>query len=117
MGCSLRSCPVPVRRPDISVINGPIARSYGGGFAVHAAAGGASHVVAVDSSARALAAAARNAALNGLAERIELIERDVGRFLREREETFELLVLDPPALVKQRKDLPRGSRAYKDLQL
>jgi len=93
------------------------AYTYGGGFAVHAAAGGASHVVAVDSSARALAAAARNAALNGLAERIELIERDVGRFLREREETFELLVLDPPALVKQRKDLPRGSRAYKDLQL
>jgi 23S rRNA (cytosine1962-C5)-methyltransferase len=92
--------------------------AYSGGFAVHAAAGGATRVVAVDSSARALAAAARNCALNRLDDgRVELVERDVPRFLRECDEVFDVLVLDPPALVKQRKDLARGTRAYKDLQL
>jgi 23S rRNA (cytosine1962-C5)-methyltransferase len=48
---------------------------------------------------------------------VAFVERDVARFLRECEERFDLLVLDPPALVKQRKDLQRGTRAYKDLQL
>jgi 23S rRNA (cytosine1962-C5)-methyltransferase len=37
--------------------------------------------------------------------------------LRETDESFDLLVVDPPALVKQRKDLNRGARAYKDLNL
>jgi 23S rRNA (cytosine1962-C5)-methyltransferase len=91
--------------------------AYSGGFSVHAAAGGAAQVVAVDSSARALAVAARNLALNGIDAQAELVEADVGRFLRDRDERFDVLVLDPPALVKQRKDLPRGTRAYKDLQL
>ena len=81
-------------------------------------AGGAARVVAVDSSARALEAAARNWALNGLAdERVAFVDRDVPRFLRECEDTFDLLVLDPPALVKHRSDVQRGARAYKDLQL
>ena len=92
--------------------------AYSGGFAVHAAAGGAARVVAVDSSARALTAAAHNSALNRIGDgRVELVVRDVPRFLRECDEIFDLLVLDPPALVKQRKDLARGTRAYKDLQL
>jgi 23S rRNA (cytosine1962-C5)-methyltransferase len=90
--------------------------AYSGGFSVHAAAGGAERVVAVDSSARALAAAARNSALNGL-ERVTFVERDVPHFLRECDDAFDLLVLDPPALVKQRKDVARGTRAYKDLHL
>lgn len=92
--------------------------AYAGGFAVHAGAGGAAHVVAVDSSARALAAAGRNWTLNGLDDaRLEPVDRDVSRFLRERDEHFDVLVLDPPALVKHRTDLHRGARAYKDLQL
>ena len=92
--------------------------TYAGGFAVHAGFGGAAHVVAVDSSARALAAAERNWTLNGLDHgRLELVDRDVPRFLRERDERFDVLVLDPPALVKHRTDLQRGARAYKDLQL
>ncbi len=92
--------------------------AYSGGFAVHAGAGGAAHVVAVDSSAGAVAAAERNWALNRLApERARGVAADVGRFLRDTDERFDLLVVDPPALVKQRKDLPRGSRAYKDVNL
>jgi 23S rRNA (cytosine1962-C5)-methyltransferase len=92
--------------------------AYSGGFAVHAGAGGATQVVAVDSSAGAMAAAQRNWALNGLApERARFIAADVGRFLRDTDERFGLLVIDPPALVKQRKDLPRGTRVYKDVNL
>jgi 23S rRNA (cytosine1962-C5)-methyltransferase len=92
--------------------------AYCGGFGVHAGAGGAAHVTMVDSSNRASATAARNCALNGLDDqRVQFVERDVPRFLRERDDLYDLLVLDPPALVKQRKDLQRGARAYKDLQL
>jgi 23S rRNA (cytosine1962-C5)-methyltransferase len=92
--------------------------AYSGGFGVHAGAAGAARVTMVDSSHRASGAAARNWALNGLDEgRAQFVETDVPRFLRECDETYDLLVLDPPALVKQRKDLQRGARAYKDLQL
>ncbi|MFN8643513.1 MAG: hypothetical protein U0802_18320 [Candidatus Binatia bacterium] len=51
------------------------------------------------------------------AERAAFVAADVGRFLRDSDETFDLLVVDPPALVKQRKDVNRGARAYKDLNL
>ena len=92
--------------------------AHTGGFAVHAGAGGAAHVVAVDSSARALDVARQNWASNGLdAQRFEPVHRDVARFLRECPAQFDLIVLDPPAFVKHRGDLERGARAYKDLQL
>lgn len=92
--------------------------AYSGGFAVHAGAGGAARVVAVDSSAPALALAERNWKLNGLEPaELDAVESDVPRYLRRTEETFDLLILDPPALVKQRKDVAKGARAYKDLHL
>jgi 23S rRNA (cytosine1962-C5)-methyltransferase len=92
--------------------------SYSGGFAVHAGAGGAAEVVAVDSSAPAVEAAARAWALNGLdAARARFVTQDVPRFLRDSGVAFDLLILDPPALVRQRKDVARGARAYKDLNL
>lgn len=92
--------------------------AYHGGFAVHAGAGGAARVVAVDSSGAAVAAAERHWTLNQLPpDRAAFVAADVGRFLRESDETFDLLVIDPPALVKQRKDVHRGARAYKDLNL
>ncbi len=92
--------------------------AYTGGFSVHAGAGEAARVVAVDSSARALELARRNWALNHLpAGAVEFVRADVQRYLRETDEMFDLLVLDPPALVKQRKDTARGARAYKDLNL
>jgi 23S rRNA (cytosine1962-C5)-methyltransferase len=41
----------------------------------------------------------------------------VNRYLRETSDDFDLLVLDPPALARHRKDVPGASRAYKDLHL
>ena len=92
--------------------------AYSGGFAVHAGAGGAARVVAVDSSGAAIAAAEHNWRLNQLPpERATFVAADVGRYLRDSDETYDLLSIDPPALVKQRKDVARGARAYKDVNL
>jgi 23S rRNA (cytosine1962-C5)-methyltransferase len=92
--------------------------AYSGGFAAHAGAGGAARVVAIDSSAPALELTKRNWKRTGLTpERLEALETDVQAYLRQTKETFDLLIFDPPALVKQRKDAAKGARAYKDLHL
>jgi 23S rRNA (cytosine1962-C5)-methyltransferase len=92
--------------------------AYGGGFAVHAGSGAAARVTLIESSRDALAAARRNWERNGLAAgSADFVPGDVWRFLRETSETFDLFVLDPPALVRQRKDVAQGARAYKDLHL
>lgn len=91
---------------------------YTGAFSVYAAAGGARHVVTVDSSTAALAQAQANWELNDApGTTAEWLDSDVFQYLRHTEESFDLLVLDPPALVKRRGDVDRGARAYKDLNL
>ncbi len=75
-------------------------------------------VVSVESAARAVEAARDHWALNGPpAAEAEWITADVFRYLREAERCFDLLILDPPALIKRRHDLAAGARAYKDLHL
>ena len=91
---------------------------YQGEWALHAARGGAREVVAVDSSEPALAAARRNLERNRLAERVTLRRGDafdVARELQRAGERFGLVILDPPALVKSRKHLAEGARAYREL--
>jgi 23S rRNA (cytosine1962-C5)-methyltransferase len=91
---------------------------YQGEWSLHAARGGAASVLAVDSSEAALAAAARNLERNGLADRVGLRRGDVFDVLRQLEragERFGLVILDPPALVKSRKHLAAGARAYREL--
>lgn len=91
---------------------------YQGEWSLHAARGGAKEVLAVDSSAPALAAAGRNLGRNHLAAGVTLRRGDVFDVLRELEragEKFGLVILDPPALVKSRKHLASGARAYRDL--
>jgi 23S rRNA (cytosine1962-C5)-methyltransferase len=100
---------------DARVLN---AFAYTGSFAVAAAAGGAATVVSVDGSEPALELADRQWLLNGLpAEKAEFLRGDVFTYLRTCEEVFDLLILDPPALIKRRQDVARGARAYKDLNL
>jgi 23S rRNA (cytosine1962-C5)-methyltransferase len=92
--------------------------SYHGSFALHLAPR-FKRVVAVDSSASALAGAQANADLNGFSN-IETLEANAFEFLRQADkqrERFDLIVLDPPALVKNKKDLPRAYAAYKELNL
>jgi len=89
--------------------------SYVGGWGVQAAAHGASEVLCVDSSATALERVAENAALNGLHEQVAVGQGDafeVLAALKADDEQFDVVILDPPAFIKRRKDIPNGERAY-----
>jgi 23S rRNA (cytosine1962-C5)-methyltransferase len=90
--------------------------SYVGAWGVRAARSGASEVLCVDSSAPALELAAKNAARNAL----ELSTRkgdafDVLEALAQENARFDLVIIDPPAFAKRRKDLPKALAAYKRL--
>ncbi|WP_197735519.1 class I SAM-dependent rRNA methyltransferase [Rubrobacter xylanophilus] len=92
--------------------------SYTGGFALHAARR-AEHVEAVDSSGAALEAARENARLNRLSN-LSFTEANVFDLLRARSdagEVYDAVILDPPAFARTRRDLPRASRAYKEINL
>jgi 23S rRNA (cytosine1962-C5)-methyltransferase len=92
--------------------------SYHGSFALHLARQ-ATSVVALDSSAAALARAGENAARNQLGN-IEFVEADVFEWLRaaeRRRERFDTVVLDPPAFAKTREALPSALRGYKEINL
>ncbi|MDB5997559.1 MAG: SAM-dependent methyltransferase [Pseudomonas sp.] len=92
--------------------------SYIGGWGVQAAAFGASEVFCVDASAFALDGVERNAALNGFAEKMTCIEGDVFEALKElkaSEERFDVIVADPPAFIKRKKDMKNGEGAYRRL--
>ena len=92
--------------------------SYIGGWGVQAAAFGATEVMCVDASAFALDGVERNAALNGLSEQVACIEGDVFAALKElksAEERFDVVIADPPAFIKRKKDLKNGEAAYRRL--
>ncbi|HXG27609.1 MAG TPA: class I SAM-dependent rRNA methyltransferase [Nevskiales bacterium] len=90
--------------------------SYIGGWALRAAKSGAAAVSAVDSSAVALEAAQRNAALNGLAlETLKGQAAEVLKQLRDAGRRFDVVIVDPPALVKRKKDLDAGAEHYAQL--
>jgi len=92
--------------------------SYAGGFAVQAALAGAAAVVAVDRAEGALAQAGEAARLNGVADRVDLRRAEVfGELERLAAEgtRFDLVIADPPAFVKSRKDLKAGARGYRKL--
>lgn len=90
--------------------------SYVGGWGVQAAAAGAEHVVCVDASAEALEHVSRNAALNDAADRVAARKGDafdVLRMMAAEGEKFDVVVLDPPAFIKRRKDQKAGEEAYR----
>lgn len=87
--------------------------SYVGAFGVSAALGGARSVTCVDSAKSALETAAANAERNGVA--IETLAGDAAEVLKrlaQEGRRFDVVVLDPPALIPRRKDLEAGTRAY-----
>lgn len=79
----------------------------------------AAEVVAVDSSAPALARAASNVRRNGL-QNVRLVEANVFDFLRAEEAAgaeYDVVVLDPPAFAKRRQALERALAGYKEINL
>jgi 23S rRNA (cytosine1962-C5)-methyltransferase len=91
---------------------------YAGGFAVTAAQAGADAVLALDRSEPALALAAASAQLNGVGERCRFQRADAfGELARlvDAGERFDVVIADPPAFVKSKKDLGPGLRGYRKL--
>jgi len=92
--------------------------AYTGAFSVYAASGGADRVVSVDISESANEIARKNLAQNGFStDEHPVVRGDVFSFLRDTQERFDLIILDPPAFAKSKKEVPRAARGYKDINL
>ena len=90
--------------------------SYVGAWSVTALKNGAAVARCVDSSQSALDHARRNAQANGVAvETMRADAFDALREIHERGERFDVVILDPPAFIKRKKDIPQGQAAYRKL--
>ena len=90
--------------------------SYVGAWAVTALKHGAAFARCVDSSQAALQFASRNAKSNGV--NVEITHDDAFdalKALQDRGERFDVVILDPPAFIKRKKDVPQGQAAYRKL--
>ena len=90
--------------------------SYVGAWGIRCAAAGAESVSCIDSSASALELLAENADINGVGERMDTIKGDafeVLKQLREAGERYDVVLVDPPAFIKKRKDQRQGELAYR----
>jgi len=88
-----------------------------GGFALHAAKGGAKSVLGIDSAKQAIEASKRNAELNGYSH-VEFEQADVFDFLKssvQTGKTWDLIILDPPAFTKSKATLARAKRGYAEI--
>jgi 23S rRNA (cytosine1962-C5)-methyltransferase len=91
------------------------AYSFVGAFAMAAARGGASKVVAVDESAIALEVGAECARMNGLEGQIELVKHDARKFLSEAKGSYDVVIVDPPRLAPTRGARDNALLAYSKL--
>ncbi len=92
--------------------------SYVGGWGVQAACFGAADVMCVDSSEYALDGVVRNAKINKVEDRVSALQGEAFQALTElkaAEERFDVIILDPPAFIKRKKDAKKGIAAYRHL--
>lgn len=87
--------------------------TYTGGFALHAAKAGASHVTAVDSSKQAIEMAEVNASLNKL-HNVDFIVADSRNYLNQAGD-YDLVILDPPKLVPSKRHIEQAKNYYRFL--
>jgi 23S rRNA (cytosine1962-C5)-methyltransferase len=94
---------------------------YTGGFTTYALAGGASSVISIDSSMEALNLAKENILLNNLEiDKVKLVDGDVFqllRLLRDMEQSYDMVILDPPKFAKTAAQAQKAARGYKDINL
>lgn len=94
--------------------------SYTGGFEVLAAGAGARSLTTVDSSGPALRGLETNLRRNQLHIPYSAIEGDafnVLRQLREQEQRYDLIILDPPKFAHSQRQIDRATRGYKDINM
>lgn len=92
--------------------------SYVGAWGIPAALNGATSVTCVDASASAIALAKQNVDLNQLSNQVQCIQSDVFDYLKRarlEKQHFDIVILDPPALIKRKKDFKSGYEAYRRL--
>ena len=86
-----------------------------GGFSLACARAGATSVLAVDISEDATAATRRNAELSGV--EVSTQTANAFDFLRKHEETYDLIILDPPSFTRNKKTVKDAMRGYKEIHL
>jgi 23S rRNA (cytosine1962-C5)-methyltransferase len=100
--------------------------SFLGGFGLHAARAGATHVHLLDQSAGIIDSATSNAAANGLAGQCSFEAVNVFDWLKAQTKTgpneklapkFDLIILDPPSFTRNRASVPDALRGYKEIHL
>lgn len=92
--------------------------SYSAAWGIQAAGAGAEEVVCVDSSEAGLTLARDNAKLNQVISKMTFVKADVFEYLKQGKkegQTFDLVIADPPAFIKRRKDLIQGIEGYRRL--
>ncbi|MBR6207894.1 MAG: class I SAM-dependent rRNA methyltransferase [Oscillospiraceae bacterium] len=93
--------------------------THTGAFALNCAAAGAESVTALDVSEDALEQARRNAARNGLAEKIQFVRADMFEYLTQlaasRQKPFDYIILDPPAFTKSSATVESARRGYREI--
>jgi len=82
-----------------------------GGFALNAAKGGANKVLGVDIQSEAIQSAKKNAEINNYSN-IEFIENDCFDYLKSNSDKFDIIISDPPAFTKSKKNIPEAIGAY-----
>ena len=93
--------------------------THTGAFALNCAKAGAEHVTAVDISKDAIAQTERNAALNGLSDKMDFVCADVFDLLtgmeqaRGKKSPYDYIILDPPAFTKSRGTVASAKNGYK----
>ncbi len=90
---------------------------YTGGFSIYAMSAGAALVTSVDISEKAVDLAAKNSALNFPNAIHNAVAADVFQFLKEHNQMYDLIVLDPPAFAKSIKSKHTATQAYKRLNI
>ncbi len=89
---------------------------YTGGFSVAALAGGATEVVSIDLSERAVKLADENVRLNfGQEAKHEAIACNAVEYLKDIDSDYDLIILDPPAFAKHHKVLGNALQGYKKI--
>ena len=89
--------------------------SYGGGIGINAVMHGAQNTTCIDASEFALNQIKQNAELNNISNKIETICADAFQALKDlhvAQKLFDVIILDPPAFIKRRKDMEIGTNAY-----
>ena len=89
--------------------------THTGGFGIAAVRAGALQATLVDSSAPSLELATKAAKANKVTDRCTITRADVFEFLEQNRAHFDVIVADPPAFVKSRKEIKAGLQGYRKL--